>query len=131
MYGEVLQREYSDYERYAPVHRLSVDAYAAQHPGIPSKPSVGSVGAHLIRLYLMLERDLRPEKANAAMQWATRRKQDFTWLEPPASTGSLTVLHVREARHPDEHRKRVREWAWSVWEAWSDHHEVVRRWAGS
>ena len=94
-----------------------------------SLPS-GRSPAHLIRLYLMLERDLRPEKANSAMQWATRRKQNFTWLESPASTGDLTVLYVCEARCPDEHCRRVREWARSVWEAWSDHHEVVRRWAG-
>ncbi len=131
VYGEVLDREYEDYTRYAPVHRLGVDAYAAQHPGVPSPQAIASVGVHLIRLHLMLERGLRPEKANAAMQWASRRKRDFVWLDPPSSLGELTVLYVRDARDPEEHIQRVREWARSVWEAWSPHHQTIRRWAAS
>jgi hypothetical protein len=105
--GEVLQIEYGDYPRYASVYRLSVDAYAALHPGVPSPQSIGSVGGHLIRLHLVLERG--PEKANAAMQWASRSKRDFVWLDPPASLGELTVLHVCDAKDPDEHVRRVRE----------------------
>ena len=35
LFGEVLAREYSDF-RYASVHQLTVDSYAAQHPGTPS-----------------------------------------------------------------------------------------------
>lgn len=127
--GEVFEKEYADYALYAPVHRLAVDAYAAQHPGVPSPQAIKSVGVHLIRLHLMLERGLRHEKANAAMKWASRLKRDFVWLEPPASLGGLTVLHVHAARNPAEHLERVREWAGSVWEAWSPHHETVRRWA--
>ena len=60
VYGEVLEKEYGDYLRYAPVHRLTVDAYAAQHPGVPSPQSIQSVAVHLIRLHLVLERGLRP-----------------------------------------------------------------------
>ena len=131
LYGEVIEQEYADYARYLPVHRLCVDAYAAQHPGVPSPQAIASVGVHLIRLHLMLERGLQPEKANAAMQWASRRKRAFTWLNPPSSLGELTVLYVRDARDPEEHIKRVGEWARSVWDAWSSHHETVRRWAAS
>ncbi len=129
LYGEVLGREYGDYTRYAPIHRLTVDAYAAQHPGESSPQAIGSVGAHLIRLYLILERGLPPERANAAMRWATRRKREFAWLEPPPSTGEVTVLDVLRVAEPDEHIRRVREWARSVWEAWSPHHETIRSWA--
>ncbi len=46
LFGEVLAREYSDYN-YASHHRLTVDAYAVQHPGKPSPPSIGSVAVHL------------------------------------------------------------------------------------
>lgn len=126
VYGEVLEREYGDYESYFDIHRLTVDAYAAQHPGEPSRRSVQSVAVHLIRLHLMLERELPPERANAAMQLVSS-KNDFAWLEPPESPGWLTVLHVREARDPAEHEARVREWAESVWEAWRGHHETIRR----
>lgn len=129
VYGEVLEREYDDYARHAPVHRLSVDAYAAQHPGEPSPRSIASVGVHLVRLYLLLERGLPPERANAAMKWASRKKREFVWLVPPYPLGEVTVLHVHEAKSPVEHAERVHEWARSVWEAWSPRHETIRRWA--
>jgi hypothetical protein len=76
----------------------------------------------------MLERGLSPERANAAMQRVSSNS-DFAWLEPPESPDWLTLLHVREARDPAEHEARVREWAESVWEAWAEHHETVRRWS--
>ncbi len=130
VYGEVLGKEYADYARFAPVHRLTVDAYAAQHPGTPSPQAVGSVGVHLIRLHLQLEGDLPHDRANAAMlHISSRLKKDFVWLDPPASLGDLTVLYVHEARDLEGHVGRVREWAESAWEAWSAHHETVRRWA--
>ena len=129
VYGEVLDREYQEYTRYAPVHRLGVDAYAAQHPGAPSRQAIASVGVHLVRLHLVLECGLQPEKANSAMKWASGRKHDFVWLDPPASLGELTVLYVRDAQSSEEHTARMREWAQSVWEAWGAHHDTVRRWA--
>ena len=129
VYGEVLEKEYGDYLRYAPVHRLTVDAYAAQHPGVPSPQSIQSVAVHLIRLHLVLERGLRPERANAAMQWTVSRSKRFVWLDPPVSLGEITILDVRDAKDPDEHIERVREWARLEWEAWAPHHETVRRWA--
>ena len=130
LYGEVLGREYEDYARFAPVHRLTVDAYAAQHPGEPSPQSIGSVGVHLVRLHLQLERGLPHDRANDAMlEISSRLKKNFVWLEPPASLGDATVLDVLDAREPEEHIERVREWAASVWGAWAPHHETVRRWA--
>ena len=67
LYGEVLAREYGDYALYVPVHRLTVDAYAAQHPGEASRRAVQSVAVHLIRLHFRLERDLPHTQANALM----------------------------------------------------------------
>ncbi len=130
LYGELLGREYADYARFAPVHRLTVDAYAAQHPGTPSPQSIGSVGAHLIRLHLQLERELPHDRANDAMlDISSRLKGYFVWLDPPEHPGDRTVLDVLGAGGPEEHMGRVRGWAASVWEAWAPHHETVRRWA--
>lgn len=53
---------------------------------------------------------------------------DLVWLEPPASSGEVTVLDMLGAKNPDEHAKLAREWAKSLWEAWADHHATVRRW---
>ena len=132
LYGEVLGWEYADYARFAPVHRLTVDAYAAQHPGTPSPQSIGSVDVHLVRLHLQLERGLPHDRANDAMlDISSRLKKHFVWLDPPASLGDVTVLNVLDARGPEEHAERVRGWAASVWGAWAPHHETVRRWAAS
>lgn len=128
VYGEVLGKEYSDY-RYWRAHRFTVDAYAVQHPGEPSPQTVQSVAVHLISLHLVLEKTRSPEEATKAMQQATTHKQRFTWLEPPASPGEVTVLYVRDAESPEEHVERAGEWARSAWEAWSGHHDTIRRWA--
>lgn len=126
-FGEVLAREYSD-PTYFEVHRLSVDTYAVQHPGSPSRQSIQSVGLHLIRLSLFLEHGLLNENANAVMINAGKYKHSFIWLEPPDSLGLLTVADVVNARTVDEHKVSVRAWAQCAWEAWLPHHETVRTW---
>jgi len=126
-YGEVLAREYSD-PAYFQVHRLSVDAYAVQHPGHPNPQAIQSVAVHLIRLCLLLERGLPMERANAAMLKASEREELYVWLEPPASRGSVTVAEVLEAQGVEAHMAAVRRWAESAWAAWSPHHATVRSW---
>ncbi|HEY3858328.1 MAG TPA: DUF5946 family protein [Gammaproteobacteria bacterium] len=126
-YGEVLAREYSD-PTYFQVHRLSVDAYAVQHPGKPSPQTIQSVAVHLIRLCLLLERDLPMERANAAMLIASEQEERYVWLLPPASLGALTVADVKDAVGAEDHMQRVRAWATCAWDAWSPHHLTIKSW---
>ncbi len=126
-YGEILARQYSD-ATYFDVHRLSVDTYAVQHPGSIDRQSIQSVGVHLIRLCLFLEHELTAKNANAAMLEAGKRKHAFTWLEPPASLGSVTAADIAMAKSTTEHKAIVREWAQNSWQAWSAHHEIIRSW---
>jgi hypothetical protein len=127
-FGDVLAREYSD-PVYFDIHRLSVDAYAVQHPGRLSRQSIQSVGVHLVRLHLFLEQGLAPEKANAAMLAAAREKHSYIWLEPPQSLGAITVADVARTRTVIDHKQAVKEWAACAWQAWSSHHDTVRSWA--
>ncbi len=129
-YGEVLNREYSDI-RYYRLHRLTVDAYAVQHPGEPNPQSIQSVALHLISLYCVLERSVEPTKATSIMQRASKKKGHFFWLNPPDSRGDLTVAAVGSARSPGEHVDFIRSWAESAWNAWSIHHEQVEQWYSS
>jgi hypothetical protein len=129
IFGEVLAKEYSDYARYTSAHQLTVDAYAAQHPGIPSRQSTQSVAIHLISLHVLLERGLDTAQATNTMRRALKRWEEFVWLEPPESPGWLTILDVIGAQDLAEHQSAVRRWAESVWEAWALHHATVRRWA--
>lgn len=126
-FGEVLAREYSDI-RYAQVHRLTVDAYAVQHPGRPSPQSIQSVALHLIGLYTILEKRSEMHRATEIMQEAAKDKERFEWLEPPSSMGKLTVADVNRADSAQEHARLVRAWAESTWLAWSDHHQRIRTW---
>lgn len=127
VYGEVLAREYSD-PRYFQIHRLSVDSYAVQHPGRPSRQSIQSVGLHLIRLYMFIEQGLAAEAANDAMLTAGTIKHTFKWLEPPPSLGDVTVLDVYNAGTLDKHIETVKRWANSVWQVWTPHHPTIKEW---
>ncbi|MGB3543449.1 DUF5946 family protein [Rubrivirga sp.] len=129
-YGRVIAREYSEPE-LGHVHRLSVDAYAAQHPGRPSPQSMKSVGVHLIRLCLTVEQGFDVRESNRVMVAVSKVKGRFGWLEPPESLGSVTVSHVVTAASLDDHRAAVHTWSRSVWEAWHGHHGTVRAWARS
>ena len=128
IYGEVLAREYEN-PKLMEVHRLSVDAYAVQHPGGKDRQSIQSVGVHLIRLCLFLEYNLAPEKTNDAMLKAAKHKHNYIWLKPPESLGSITVADVHKAKKADKHKKILRAWAMETWNAWSAYHDIVRTWA--
>jgi hypothetical protein len=127
VYCEVLAREYSN-PAYGVVHRLTVDAYAVQHPGRPSPQSIQSVATHLLRLCLILEHGFTDAAAGRAMPLLTRHKPEFCWMDPPPSLGDKTVLDVCEVTDPAAYAQAVREWAQAAWQAWSVHHEQVRPW---
>ena len=124
----MIAREYSELT-LADVHRLSVDAYAAQHPGRPSPQSMRSVGVHLVRLCLTVEQGFDVRESNRAMVTVSKVKGRFGWLEPPESLGRMTVDDIVTKTSLDDHRTAVREWSRSVWEAWDIHHGTVREWA--
>ena len=126
-FGEVLAKEYDEYN-YPPVNRLTVDTYAAQHPGTPSKKSIQSVAIHLIGLHLMLDLNYESHQATRILRQAAETPQDFHWLELPPSLGSLTILDVEGAENIKDYTDRVHIWAHTVWQAWQSHHEQIRAW---
>jgi hypothetical protein len=124
LYGQLLAREFGSL-RYPPWHRLTVDAYAVQHPGVLERRSIQSVGVHLISLCLVLERGTDGEAAMALLARTRARRPDLQWLDPPVPNGTVTVVDVLEAADAEA---AVRRWADDVWSAWSPHHAVVRAW---
>ncbi len=111
------------------LRRMAVDAYAVQHPGTSDRRAVQSVAVHLISLYFVLERGLRPTEATDKMRQALLDKSRFVWLQPPQSMGEITVVDVVNIIDPVEHEAIVKRWAYSAWEAWSAHHAKIRKWA--
>jgi hypothetical protein len=127
LFDEVLAREFSDY-RYARLHRLTVDCYSLQHPHKYMR-SGKSFAAHLTGLCAAIE-----SEEVAAVNMAVRR-----WLDGPRVVerpqdpplrhrGALTIVYVHDAADSDQHVQRVREWAHSIWAAWSVYHDLARQW---
>ena len=128
VFGEVLAKEYQD-ARYYKVHQLTVDAYAAQHPGKPERKSIQSVALHLVGLHLALERSRPPEAILAAHRACAARARDFIWLDPPAPPFDMTILDVAAADTAEDHGTRVHAHADAVWRTWTPHHGIIRHWA--
>lgn len=126
--GRLFAQHYERMESYGDVYRLANDAYAVQHPGRPSRQTINSAGIHLIRLCLTIEYGLSARHPNAAVVAAGRRKEDYSWLAPPAYKGAITVADFWEGMPLEEHRRLLRRWGESAWEAWAEHHDTIRHW---
>lgn len=124
----MLAREYGDYAGHAN-HRVSVDAYAAQHPGVEGPQAMRSVALHLTRLCLVVERGLRPQAGRELASMLLPEPGDVAWLAPPGDRGVVTVGDVAAAHGRDAHVASVDAWGRAVWGAWAEHHDTVRRWA--
>ena len=127
VYGEVLAREYSTPE-LMDIHRLSVDAYAVQHPGRECSSTINSAAIHLIRLCLILEQGLPMTSANNVIKGLAEAQRPYRWLAPPASRGAISVVDVWNAVSIEAHRNAVKKWAQSAWQAWEPYHAVIRGW---
>lgn len=126
LFEEVLTLEYGS-PGFGAVHQLTVDAYALQHS---EEHGPRSNAFHLARLCMFLEHGADPGIGQKYPWLQTQLEQDpaVSFLEPPVARGALTIADVHGAPDPQEHAARVRRWAASVWEAWSDHHEWARQW---
>lgn len=125
IFEEIIEREFSDY-RYGRDHRLTVDAYALQHPDKYMR-SGKSFAAHLTGMRAALEDEDAPALNRLVQKWLSTNPRIDKPARIPERRGSLTVMYVRAAADADEHVKRVREWARDVWGAWADHHALARR----
>ncbi|MBU0702309.1 MAG: hypothetical protein KKC18_00385 [Chloroflexi bacterium] len=126
LFHDILALEYTD-PAFGAVHLLTVDAYALQHS---ENHGPRSNAYHLIRLGWLLEQggDPRLGQSGPRSRAIAEGYKGFLFLEPPASRGRVTVVDVHSAATPEEHAERVRRWAGSVWEAWSDYHEWACQW---
>ena len=122
-----MEREYADPELME-VHRLSVDAWAVQHPGDGSRRAIQSIGLHLARLLVQIEGGLSGKAAGDAMLRFVDRKSELPEL-PPRPAYRVTVADVVDAVDPADHRQAVQRWADATWHDWADQHDFIRAWA--
>lgn len=106
-----------------PFNGLLVDAYAAQHVGVPSDQSIQSVAVHLLTLYGVILQGVSPEQALWLRTRAVRpgpidKHARFAWLEPPDFTAGPRVIDVVNAE-PQRRAAACRAYIAQVWSAWS------------
>ncbi len=111
----------------SPYNGLLVDAYAAQHPGVPSPQAVQSVAVHLLVLYGVLSLGENPGQAlwirrQALSEAKGRRQGRFQWLEPPGFEGALTIADVAWGSSAEDRARLVRDYVQGVWERWQALH---------
>lgn len=123
-YGDLLAREYANPDLMK-VHRLTVDAYAAQHPGVPGRRSTQSVWVHLAGLYLTVERGLSSDFARQVIGKMASEARNLEWRTPPEQRGQCRVTDVLAAEGAASHQAAVFRWAEDVWRAWEPHHGVI------
>lgn len=125
VYGQILVKEYSD-PAYGQVHRLTADAYGAQHIGDQAdRRARQSANVHLIALYLSLEKKM-PEKAILMfLKEATSLKRNWPSVVQRDNPAWLTVQDVVKATDPSSHAEFVHQWAASVWEAYKDSQKEI------
>ena len=73
---------------------LLVDAYAAQHHGVPSPQAVQSVAVHLLALHGVLQRGQPAARAMWVRQRAVRTRGVFAWLAPPPALTAVSIRHL-------------------------------------
>lgn len=100
---------------------LLLDAYAAQHHGIPSPQAIQSVAVHLLVLHGVLARGVAPDAALWIRRQAVRRKGVFTWLTPPEPDRAYSLRHCFPGRGIDA-PCAPEGYVSSVYQAWQIHH---------
>lgn len=103
-------------------HQLSVDAYGAQHADGVSRNIITAYA--LIGLYLALEKNYTGRQVQHVHSIIP--KQSWEKLEPPATTGTLTVQDVLKATTEEELYAAMKKWAQAVWDSWSAHHAFIK-----
>lgn len=106
-----------------------VDAFACQHPKSSTRRGIQATALCLMTMDLYFECGHDVALGAQLHQEMMRSHPDiFFVLDAPDLTGALTHRHVSSAEARDLYPVRAREWAHSVWEAWTAHHEQIREW---
>jgi hypothetical protein len=107
------------------IAQQAVDSYMVQHAANPERRNRQSTAIHLISLCASLEHRVPgDELRNLLGKWTHR---DYPELLPRPSDYEITVEQIVLAED-SERQAAVEGWARSAWDAWGQHHEVIRGW---
>lgn len=116
-YGDLLAREYENPVLFGAVHRLTVDAYALQHPGDTNdRRAIQSVWVHYAALQLVFEHKRPLADIPSVMQ----KLAGGSFPPLPTIPERFAVTHADVIARPiDNHSALVRDWAHCAYDAWS------------
>jgi len=124
-FNAVLAKEFSD-AAYFKAHRLTVDAYCAQHASGTDRRQIQSVAIHLVALYLSFEKHCSDEQITGTMDALIKHyKNRFPVLNRPSFEGTLNVTSLLGATCAEEHHALRLNWARSVWNTWQAEHQTI------
>jgi hypothetical protein len=106
------------------IHQLVVDAYAATHLLVGSKP-ITAVFA-VVGLYLVNERGYTGRQTQLAHMRMARMPGQWPRLELPQARASMMVRDVLQAP-PERRQMAIKEWSAAVWQTWQPRREEVER----
>lgn len=116
-FGEVLAREYSSPALFAACHRLTVDAYALQHPGSrDDRRARQSVSLHYESLRAIFEDGASHKDATALLQ--TLANNTVPPLPSPPTAFPITVAALHSASTEKDHARIAETWARASFDAW-------------
>jgi len=123
LFDEVIAREFSS-PAYFGVHRITVDCYALQHPDRYCA-SFKSFAVHLSGLCCAMEHRNDPAMLRAIHIGLDGRhaRSRPAFVE---RRGEVTIESIHAASDVVAHREAVYRWAISVWQAWSEYHDLAR-----
>ena len=126
MFDEFRAREISELAPSYASTRLTVDVYCLQHPDRYCV-SAKSLAAHLTGAGWALER--------GGGEWGLRQLQRWLDSSPqlekpalPVDRGPVTIADVASVADPDAYAAALDRWARSTWAAYSELHDIARRW---
>jgi hypothetical protein len=130
LHAEVVGFELQHLSLLGRFHQLTVDAYGAQHAGLPTGQryvaySVAGLALAIEHGWSGIEvRDLHARMGPVQPSWPQ--------LPPPPAHADMTVADVVAAgawaNSPEGHAGAVQRWAGEVWRSWRDQHDEILAW---
>ncbi len=125
VYTNLLAQEFTNPDFFK-IHRITVDAYLAQHIGDQQdRRARQSSNLHIISLYLYFEKKLSTNMVLNFLKKATENKHDWPAIFQLREANWKTILDILETKNASDHIKQITEWGRSVWDAYTDQHPTI------
>jgi len=98
------------------IHQNCVDAFAAQHADMETKPI--KVVFAVMGLYLHLEKGFTGRQVQRAHVRMARQRRVWPQIPVPAARAEITVADVMGTARGAERDAMIERWCAAVWEAW-------------